>query len=128
MSQRCTHRHQVKASSGAPFRGDREGTPLLYTQTPLARLASRRDGACPVLARRPVLARCPDQLNLTPMGVTHVKRGSKWQASYRHGDKLLYLGRYDTPEEAAMAYDRTVIELKGDKAILNFLREEYENL
>ena len=61
-------------------------------------------------------------------GVTYVKRGGKWQASYRHGDKLLYLGRYDTPEEAARAYDQTVFELKGDKAILNFPGEEFENL
>lgn len=61
-------------------------------------------------------------------GVTKIKRSGKWQASYRHGNKLLYLGTYDTAEEAARAYDRTVNELKGDKAILNFPGEEYENL
>lgn len=60
-------------------------------------------------------------------GVTHVKRGGKWQASYRHGDKLLYLGRYDTPEEAARAYDRAVIGIKGNHAITNFPLEDYDN-
>lgn len=59
-------------------------------------------------------------------GVTRVKRDGRWQASYRHGHKLLYLGTFNTPDEAARAYDRTVLELRGEKAILNFPREDYE--
>lgn len=60
-------------------------------------------------------------------GVTQIKRSGKWQASYRNGKKLLYLGTYDTAEDAAMAYDRAVIRLKGDRATTNFLLEDYDN-
>jgi HNH endonuclease/AP2 domain-containing protein len=60
-------------------------------------------------------------------GVTQIKRSGKWQASYRNGKKLLYLGTYDTAEDAAKAYDRAVIRLKGDRATTNFLLEDYDN-
>ncbi len=60
-------------------------------------------------------------------GVTKIKRSGKWQASYRHGDKLLHLGTFETAEEAARAYDLKVIELKGKQATLNFPMEDYEN-
>ncbi len=56
-------------------------------------------------------------------GVTKIKRSGKWQASYRHGDKLLHLGTFETAEEAAHAYDLKVIELKGKQATLNFPME-----
>jgi hypothetical protein len=60
-------------------------------------------------------------------GVTQIKRSGRWQASYRHGKKLLHPGTYDTAEDAAKAYDRTVIRLKGDRATTNFPLEDYEN-
>jgi hypothetical protein len=60
-------------------------------------------------------------------GVTRLKRNSKWQASYRHGPKLLYLGTYDTAEDAAKAYDRAVIRIKGDHAITNFPLQDYDH-
>ena len=44
---------------------------------------------------------------------------SKWRARHR-GE---FLGRYDTPEEAARAYDERVIELYGEYAYLNFPEE-----
>ena len=60
-------------------------------------------------------------------GVTQVKRSGKWQASYRHGKKLLHLGTYDTAEDAARAYDQAVIRLKGDLATTNFPLEDHDN-
>jgi AP2 domain/HNH endonuclease len=60
-------------------------------------------------------------------GVTQIKKSGKWQASYRYGEKLLHLGIYDTAEDAAKAYDRAVIRLKGNRAITNFPLEDYEN-
>jgi hypothetical protein len=60
-------------------------------------------------------------------GVTKIKKSGKWQASLRHSDKLLHLGTYDTAEDAARAYDRAAIKLKGDKVMLNFPREDYSD-
>lgn len=60
-------------------------------------------------------------------GVSQIKRNGKWQASYRYEGKLLYLGTFDTSEEAARSYDRTVLKLRGDQAILNFPREDYSS-
>lgn len=40
-----------------------------------------------------------------------------------------YLGRYDTPEEAALAYDEAAIEEYGDNAFFNFpLKEEKKTI
>jgi hypothetical protein len=38
----------------------------------------------------------------------------------------IYLGRYETEEEAARAYDRKAIEIYGEFASLNFPTEEYK--
>jgi len=50
-------------------------------------------------------------------GIT--KHAGKWRSKHR-GEEL---GRYDTPEEAARAYDERVIELYGEYAYLNFPEE-----
>jgi hypothetical protein len=44
---------------------------------------------------------------------------NKWQASIRIDNKLLYLGRYDTKEEAAEAYNKKAFEQWGEFAWLN---------
>lgn len=43
----------------------------------------------------------------------------KWQASIRVTGRLLYLGRYETKQEAAMAYNIAAREHFGDFAWLN---------
>lgn len=42
-----------------------------------------------------------------------------WQARITENGKLQYLGSYDTPEEAARAYDRAARRLAGEFAQLN---------
>jgi len=53
-------------------------------------------------------------------GITKI--GNRWAATACH----IYLGLFDTPEQAASAYDVKNLELKGEKAILNYPREDYE--
>jgi hypothetical protein len=44
----------------------------------------------------------------------------KWQATIRVEGKLKWLGSFDNPEEAAMAYDDAVLEHRGRAGVLNF--------
>lgn len=44
---------------------------------------------------------------------------NKWVAQIRVGDRLQYLGHFDTPEEAAKVYDSAALALWGDYAATN---------
>lgn len=44
----------------------------------------------------------------------------KWQATIRVNGKLLWLGSFESAEEAARAYDDAVIEHRGRTGVLNF--------
>ena len=59
-------------------------------------------------------------------GVDKLKN-KQWQARIRHNDKLFYLGTVSTPEDAARAYDKAALEMKRERARLNFPRGDYEN-
>ena len=47
-------------------------------------------------------------------GVTYYRK--KWFAQIRHNGKTLYLGYYNTPIEASLAYKKKAIELYGEYA------------
>lgn len=57
-------------------------------------------------------------------GVTCVSN-TKWTAHISIKNKSTYLGTFSSPEEAAKARDRKALELLGDKAKLNFPKENY---
>ena len=48
------------------------------------------------------------------------KNTGRWEAQIRCGSKTLYIGRFDSPEEAARIYDKKAREIYGEFAALNF--------
>ncbi len=53
-------------------------------------------------------------------GVYFNKTKKKWDAQISVGGKSMYIGRYETAEDAARAYDKRALELFGEFAYLNF--------
>ena len=53
-------------------------------------------------------------------------RSGRWEARTKRLGRIIHIGTFDTPEEAARARDRKIIELHGEFAVLNFPREDYE--
>ena len=60
-------------------------------------------------------------------GVCYDKSRGKYKADIKRGEKKICIGRFETAEEAAHAYDRKAIELHGEFARTNFPRKYYEN-
>lgn len=65
---------------------------------------------------------------------THVFRGvsrhrltHRWEASLWLNGKQMYLGGFDSQEDAARAYDLAALACKGSDALINFHAAEYES-
>lgn len=52
------------------------------------------------------------------------KDGNKYRAVIALNRKHIHLGMFDTPEEAALAYNKKSIELFGDKAKINNVKRQ----
>ena len=61
-------------------------------------------------------------------GVSCCGKDRKWQARIRDGNRVHYLGRYNTAIEAALVYDRSAREKKGDQAATNFVPLDAESV
>jgi hypothetical protein len=56
-------------------------------------------------------------------GVSWSAEGNQWVAYIKHHKKSIRIGRYDTKEEAARAYNKKAIELHKEFAVLNIIKE-----
>lgn len=54
-------------------------------------------------------------------GVSWCRHSRSWVAQIRENQKVVYLGRYPTPEEAALAYNAAAIRCGGEFAFLNVI-------
>lgn len=71
------------------------------------------------IQERSVIARSrPAQGSSGYKGVSPYR--GRWQATIRLDGKLRWLGSFDTPEDAARAYDEAVLEHRGRSGVLNF--------
>ena len=53
------------------------------------------------------------------------KKNKRWQAAINSSGKYLYLGSYDTEEEASKIFDKAAVRIRGQKARLNFRYRDY---
>jgi len=60
-------------------------------------------------------------------GVSWCEKVKKWRALLWDGQKQRFLGHFSTDTEAARAYDRSLLELKGIEAKTNFPATDYES-
>lgn len=58
-------------------------------------------------------------------GVTWCKGAGRWMAQLSLNYKHVHLGLFDSPIDAAIAYDHAVIEHFGEFASTNFPKENY---
>lgn len=54
------------------------------------------------------------------IGVHWIKKSKNWVARIKHKQKLIHIGCFDSPEEAARAHDKYAKQLHGEFAVLNF--------
>ena len=55
------------------------------------------------------------------MNVTFNKKYNKWTSCFQYKGNNYYVGRYETEDDAARAYNKKVSEIAGDLARLNII-------
>lgn len=58
-------------------------------------------------------------------GILYIKSSGKWETKVRYDNDRYYGGSYNTPEEAAKAYDKLALAFHKEFAYTNFPKENY---
>lgn len=69
-----------------------------------------------------------DEDDLSNKGVSWNSIGKNWKAQISNEGKNNYIGVFNSEEEAALAYDRAALRLRGEYARVNFLYKEVRHL
>jgi EREBP-like factor len=88
-------------------------------------LSSRNDATTGLAGPSPGASYCPGRGRPKTgqyRGVTPIRGRFRVQISIGNGHNK-HIGTFDSEVQAAMAWDRAAIELRGDRAVLNFPRE-----
>lgn len=68
-----------------------------------------------------------DAVTSSKRGVYWNRQRGKWQAQIGYNNRVIYIGRFSTEEEAAAAYDKAAITIHGEFASINQLKpDSYE--
>ena len=109
---KMTQMHRVILDTPIGFDTDHINRNKLDNRKDNLRIATRSQNSY----NKPVMAKSISGYK----GVSLFKRTGKWTAQICPNYKKIHLGYFNTPIEAAVAYDKKALEIIGDYASLNF--------